>query len=182
MLLDLEDELNKVEEVTLDMSESMRKIVRHRFPRAKRVIDRFHVQRLAFDAIQEIRIALRQIVHHLHLIKNREDWGYWIVSLIKWYEKYKDFVNEKTYYYSQTNRYWYTHKSVRRSFIHIKRALPNMFHYLDNQDIPKSTNGLESFFGHLKLNVSIHRGLSKEHYKNYIKWYLYFKSNENRFS
>jgi Transposase and inactivated derivatives len=54
-----EEELNKVEEVTLDMSESMRKIVRHSFPRAKRVIDRFHVQRLAFDAIQEIRISHR---------------------------------------------------------------------------------------------------------------------------
>ena len=54
-----EEELNKVEEVTLDMSESMRKIVRYSFPRAKRVIDRFHVQRLAFDAIQEMRIAHR---------------------------------------------------------------------------------------------------------------------------
>jgi len=126
-------------------------------------------------------IELRLIVKELHLIKNREDWGYWVVKLVKWYEKHKDFVNEKTYY-SQTNRYWYTHKSVRRSFIHIKRALPDMFHYLDNQDIPKSTNGLESFFGHLKQNISIHRGLSKEHYKNYIKWYLFFKSNENRFS
>jgi Transposase and inactivated derivatives len=54
-----EEALNRVEEVTLDMSESMRKIVRRSFPRAKRVIDRFHVQRLAFDAIQEIRIAHR---------------------------------------------------------------------------------------------------------------------------
>ena len=54
-----EEELNKVEEVTLDMSGAMRKIVRYSFPRAKRVIDRFHVQRLAFDAIQEIRISHR---------------------------------------------------------------------------------------------------------------------------
>jgi hypothetical protein len=53
-----------------------------------------------------------------------------------------------------------------------------MFHYLDNPDIHKSTNGLESFLVHLKQNVVIHRGLSKVHYKNYIKWYLYFKSNE----
>ena len=35
-----------------------------------------------------------------------------------------------------------------------------MFHYLDNNRIPKSTNGLESFFGHLKGNLNIHRGLS----------------------
>jgi Transposase and inactivated derivatives len=37
----------------------MRKIVRCSFPCAKRVIDRFHVQRLAFDAMQEMRIAHR---------------------------------------------------------------------------------------------------------------------------
>jgi len=125
-------------------------------------------------------IELRKIVRRLHLVKNQDDWGYWIVSIDKWYETYKDFVNEKTYH-PDSKRYWFTHKSVRRSFVHIKRALPNMFHYLDNIHIPKSTNGLESFFGHLKQNISIHRGLSKEHYRNYIKWYLYFKSNEDRF-
>lgn len=54
-----EKQLRKVEEVTLDMSNSMRSIVRNCFPFAKRVIDRFHVQGLAFDAIQEIRIAHR---------------------------------------------------------------------------------------------------------------------------
>ena len=48
-----------VKEVTLDMAGSMDKIVRKCFPCATRVIDRFHVQKLANDAIQEIRIAHR---------------------------------------------------------------------------------------------------------------------------
>jgi transposase len=51
--------LGAVQEVTLDMSDSMRKIIRHSFPRAQRVIDRFHVQKLAFDAIQQMRIEHR---------------------------------------------------------------------------------------------------------------------------
>jgi len=50
---------NKVTEITLDLSESMHKICRMAFPRASRVIDRFHLQRLALDAVQEIRIAHR---------------------------------------------------------------------------------------------------------------------------
>jgi transposase len=54
-----EDVRAKVKEVTLDMSDSMRKIVRSCFPKAIRVIDRFHVQKLAYDAIQEMRIAYR---------------------------------------------------------------------------------------------------------------------------
>ena len=51
--------LELVEEVTLDMSSSMTKIVKHCFPRVTRVTDRFHVQKLAYDAIQEIRINHR---------------------------------------------------------------------------------------------------------------------------
>lgn len=48
-----------VKEVTLDMAGSMNLIVEKCFPRAVRVIDRFHVQKLAYDALQEMRIAHR---------------------------------------------------------------------------------------------------------------------------
>ena len=54
-----EKERNKVREVTLDLSDSMRKIVRHCFPKATRVTDRFHIQKLACDAVQEMRIKYR---------------------------------------------------------------------------------------------------------------------------
>lgn len=171
-----------IESVTCDGLSNILKAIRKTCP--KTIIQRcvVHIQRecllwLTRNPQSQAGIELRKIVRRLHLIVNRDDWGYWVVALIKWYEQYKDFVNEKSYY-ELSGRYWYTHKSVRKSFIHIKRALPDMFHYLDNADIPKSTNALESFFGHLKQNIIVHRGLSKEHYKNYIKWYLYFKSNE----
>ena len=49
----------KVKEITLDMAGSMGQIVRNCFPKATRVIDRFHVQKLALDALQEIRIKHR---------------------------------------------------------------------------------------------------------------------------
>ncbi len=50
---------NKVTEITLDLADSMHRICRYAFPRAKRVIDRFHVQKLALEAVQEIRINHR---------------------------------------------------------------------------------------------------------------------------
>ena len=50
---------NKVTEITLDLSDSMNRICRYAFPRAKRVIDRFHVQKQALEAVQEVRIAHR---------------------------------------------------------------------------------------------------------------------------
>jgi len=54
--------LNKrlmVREVTLDMAASMEQIVRKTFTKATLVTDRFHVQKLAYDAVQQMRIELR---------------------------------------------------------------------------------------------------------------------------
>ena len=74
----------------------------------------------------------------------------------------------------------YTHDNVRRAYIHLHRAIPNMFKYIDEPDVPNNTNSLESFFGHLKDNLRIHRGLSPEHQDNFIKWYLYFADEKKR--
>lgn len=50
---------NKVKEVTLDMAASMQKIVSVCFPKAQQVTDRFHVQKLAYEALQQLRIEHR---------------------------------------------------------------------------------------------------------------------------
>jgi len=47
---------NKVLEVTLDMAAMMENIARFSFPNARPVTDRFHVQKLAYDTLQEMRI------------------------------------------------------------------------------------------------------------------------------
>ena len=50
---------HRVLEITLDMSSTMHAIARECFPNAEQVIDRFHVQKLARDALQELRIQHR---------------------------------------------------------------------------------------------------------------------------
>lgn len=50
---------NQVQEITLDMAANMNLIAERCFPKAKLVTDRFHVQRLALDAVQQMRIQLR---------------------------------------------------------------------------------------------------------------------------
>lgn len=50
---------NRVEEVTMDMAANMISAVRRCFRNAHQVIDRFHVQKLAHDAVQDIRIKYR---------------------------------------------------------------------------------------------------------------------------
>jgi transposase len=50
---------NQVTEITLDMAANMGLIAKKCFPNATRVTDRFHVQKLATEALQEIRIKYR---------------------------------------------------------------------------------------------------------------------------
>ncbi|AUS04914.1 DDE transposase [Tamlana carrageenivorans] len=48
-----------VEEITLVMAGGMKLIAKKSFPRAVQVIDRFHVQQLASDTVQDIRVKYR---------------------------------------------------------------------------------------------------------------------------
>ena len=123
----------------------------------------------------EAGFELREIVCKLHFIDNEVKKQYWIKEFLDWFEKHKDFLNEKSYSL-ETGRYWYTHKMVRRCFSVIRKALPNMFTFLQNHKIPKTTNGIESFFCHLKGNINIHRGLAKSRRKKFIQWYLFYKN------
>ncbi len=141
-----------------------------------------HVQReckiwLTTNPKSEAGMVLLAICNKLSLIKTHQDAQLWMKSIYDWYRTYKMYVEEKSIS-STTGRYWFKHKMVRRSFVLIKNAMPNLFQYLFNDRVPKSTNGLESFFGHLKSHLLLHRGMTKEHRKNFIRWYLYFRNNE----
>ena len=59
LMLIPEDIRRQVKEITLDMAASMYKIARKCFPQAMQVIDRFHVQKLVYEAVQELRITYR---------------------------------------------------------------------------------------------------------------------------
>lgn len=50
---------NKVREITLDMAFSMKHTASKCFPKAIQVIGRFYVQKLAIEALQDLRIKHR---------------------------------------------------------------------------------------------------------------------------
>jgi len=63
---------------------------------------------------------------------------------------------------------------IKRARSMLLRALPDMFHYLDNPSIPVSTNSLEGYFSRLKTHYRQHRGLIVEKRSNYFQWYFHF--------
>ncbi|TCL00956.1 mutator family transposase [Roseivirga ehrenbergii] len=175
----------QVESITSDGHKALLKAIKLVCPKVPTQRCVVHIQRmcriwLSNKPKSDAGKKLRLIVSKIHLITSPQERDYWLVELVQWYEVYKDFVNQKTIN-PDTGRYWFTHKMVRRSFMVIRNALPDMFHYLYNPRIPKSTNGLESFFGHLKGHLNVHRGLSYQHKRQFIQWYLYFKNQRSGF-
>ena len=120
---------------------------------------------------------LRTLTQQIHRITTHEQKLYWLRALYDWDTAHQIFIQEKSFN-PLTNRVWYTHKMVRRVRYLLIHAFSDMFHYLDNEKIHKSTNALESFFGHLKDNLSIHRGLTIHNRKNFIKWYLHLRNED----
>lgn len=68
---------NIVKEVTLDLARNMELIATNSFPNASLVSDRFHVQQLSTEALQEMRIKYRwsAIEMENHLVKKAKDLG-----------------------------------------------------------------------------------------------------------
>ncbi|MCI0881482.1 MAG: transposase [Chloroflexi bacterium] len=63
---------------------------------------------------------------------------------------------------------------IKRARSMLLRALPDMFHYIDDPHISTTTNGLEGYFSRLKSHYRQHRGLSPQRRPNYFAWYFYF--------
>ena len=122
-------------------------------------------------------VELRHLVMMLIRIKTENDRLYWTAELDNWYNRYQQYLKQKTIN-ETTGRYWYTHKLLRRSYLTIKRAMPNMFHYLANPAIPSTTNGIEGFFSHLKNHLDLHRGLTVQHRIDFVKWYIFLSNSK----
>lgn len=171
----------RIESVTTDGHKSILKAVRKSLPDALLQRCLVHIQRMCLIWLtrypqHQAGVELRKHVLLLLKIRTDNDRIHWTRTFTDWHERHKDYLNEKAFS-PDTGRYWYRHKMLRRSYLSIKRALPNMFHYLANPAIPSTTNGIEGFFGHLKNHLDIHRGLTLRHRIDFIKWYVYL-SNE----
>jgi hypothetical protein len=172
----------QIESITTDGHKSILKAIKKSLPDA--VVQRclVHIQRMCMLWLTRFPkhmagVELRKLVLLLLKIRTGNDRLFWISELNSWYQAHKDYLQEKTFN-PATGRYWYTHKLLRRSYFTIKRALPNMFHYLSNPKIPATTNGIEGFFSHLKNHLDLHRGLTVQHRINFIKWYVYLSNKK----
>jgi transposase len=138
----------KVSEITLDMAGAMNLVVRKCFPNAEQVIDRFHVQKLAFDALQEIRIAHRweAINEETNKMENcKEDNRIYKPQLLKNGETKKQLLFRSRYLLFKSPNYWSESQKTRAKILFklypdIKQAfsLVHSLRCIYNQKHPKN--------------------------------------------
>jgi hypothetical protein len=110
---------------------------------------------------------LREIFLQVTRIHTPVDRDKFLEAVIKWESKYGTMINDRR----ETG---YVFSDIKRARSMLMRALPDMFHYLDDPLIPISTNGLEGYFSRLKNHYRQHRGLRKEKRPDYFRWYFHF--------
>lgn len=168
-----------IESITTDGHKSILKAIKKSDPNIVTQRCLVHIQRMCLIWLTKYPkhlagVELRGLVLMILKIKTKNDQLYWTEELNQWHIRHKDYLNEKAF--KINGGFWYKHKFLRRAYTSIKRALPNMFHYLSNPSIPCTTNGIEGYFSHLKNHLDLHRGLTKKHRIDFIKWYVFFSN------
>jgi hypothetical protein len=108
------------------------------------------------DAARELRaLALQLKDMHEDEFKN---------ALSAWYERWQEFLNEKSIAPHKKRGWEYTHKRLRAAYRSLKSNLSRLFTYqrYPELNIPNTTNTLDGMFSQIKNRIAVHRGLSKE--------------------
>lgn len=167
--------------VTSDWHGSIVQAIKQLFPNIPHQRCLVHLRRysktfLTQNPKKEAGVSLLKIAKMVTQVNTKQESTSWLKLVDDWYQEYESFLNEKSKGINpETGKdsWWYTHKNVRKVYRTINSSKDNLFIYLDNSNIDKSTNGIEGEFSHLKHKINSHRGLSKRRKVSLMFWYLY---------
>jgi len=115
--------------------------------------------------------SLRGLLNTLCGIRTREEKELFLKTYDAWTVRYRDEV-------MALPRGLVAYKDLKRTISLINNAIPDMFHFLDDPQVPNTTNTLESYYSRLKADYRRHRGLSKKHRISYLAWYAHFHNEK----
>lgn len=162
------------------------------------------IQRCHFHVWQNVRSKLTlfpqtEAAQHLLLLTKillkglytTEDAARWQAKLNTWEQLYGGFIRERTVNPDPKpgQRKWrYTHERLRSAYRQLTKLLTDdqLFTYLDgsliqqtNQPIPRTTNYVEGGINsQLRTKLKLHRGMSEDHQRRLVEWYLYSRTEE----
>jgi transposase-like protein len=112
---------------------------------------------------------LRKIYKGITAIKDNEGKEVFTRQYISFLKEHREYINNLS---SKEVGY----KDLKKATSLISNAYDDMWHYLEDRKIPKTTNKVEGYFSELKQQYTKHKGLSKRNRDSYFKWYCYYKN------
>lgn len=125
-------------------------------------------------------------------IKTAQEATNWLLLLQQWESEYLDLTKERTYrkdsaevpaWARPAQKWWYTHQRLRSGHQVLRRVIKSghLFTFLDpafgNLQVPSNTNGIEGATNaQMRLLLLHHRGMSEQHQRCAIQWWLYLHS------
>lgn len=149
----------------------------------------FHVwlnvrSKLTLHPKTEAGQAFLQLTRALWDVRTEVDVVSWQQRFQDWEQRYGNFVKQRTYVRDprpNQRRWWYTHGRLRSAYRQLKKLQEDkqLFTYVYHPDprLPRTTNHMEGGINsQLRTKLKLHRGLSEEHQRRLVEWYLYSRT------
>lgn len=162
--------------VICDGQRGLLRAIREVWPRVK-------IQRCLIHVIRQASVWLTQhpksrageqllaLVNQLSSIRTKRQKRRWIRAFFAWTRKHESFLKERTY--GPNNRWWYTHRKLRGTQSLIQNAIPDLFHFVRDPSIPRTSNHVEGGINaRLKELLRCHRGMNLTKKLALVSWYL----------
>ena len=170
------------EVVVCDAQRGLLKAIREVWPQVK-------IQRCLIHVVRQARTWLTQhprtkagrellvLVKELPRIQTKRQKRRWVRMFWRWYRHHEKFLKDRSY--SPSGKWWYTHRRLRGTRSLLKNALPDLFRFVTDPSIPKTSNHVEGGLNsRLKELFRCHRGFSLQRKLILAAWYLALRQGQ----
>ena len=168
--------------IVCDAQRGLLKAIREVWPQTK-------IQRCLIHVVRQACIWLTQnpktkagrdllvLVKELPKIQTRRQKRRWVRKFWRWHRHYDEFLKERSY--SPSGHWWYTHRRLRGTRSLLKNALPDLFRFVTDPSLPKTSNHVEGGLNaRLKELFRCHRGFSLQRKLILAAWYLALRQGQ----
>ena len=127
---------------------------------------------------KELLVLTKNLLH----VRTRKHARHWKQRLRRWYKRHQNYVNERTVkpYPKPRERSWrYTHERLRSAYRQLDKVTDDALRssYRPHAELPSTTNHVEGGINsQIRTKLKYHRGMSREHQRVLVNWYLYTRS------